>query len=268
MAKDPAFLFYPGDWLGGTMTFSRAHKGAYMDLLMVQFNDGHMALEDIRTILGADFEIMWESKLKRKFRQDSAGKFFNEKLENEIIKRKKYTESRKNNLLQKKSDMAHHMEAHMENENENKDVIENRNKKKVSAEKSEPAVEIINPHPFSDSFLQHWERWKEYKLSQHKEKYRAVKTEQTAFNHLVKLSAGDEIRAAELIDFSISKLWKGIYDDKTDKQNGKFAGKNGTAAAAISAIANASRAGAKIDWGAFDTTGGSSGMDRKKKPDH
>ncbi|MHA2039809.1 MAG: hypothetical protein ACW98X_25615, partial [Promethearchaeota archaeon] len=45
MAKDPAFLFYPGDWLGGTMLFSRAHKGAYMDLLMAQFNNGHMELQ-------------------------------------------------------------------------------------------------------------------------------------------------------------------------------------------------------------------------------
>jgi len=99
MAQDPAFLFFPGDWLGGTIKFNRAHKGAYMDLLMAQFNDGHMSLEDIRHILGEkDFNDMWESKLKRKFKLDKDGLYYNQKLENEMIKRQKYTQSRKNNL--------------------------------------------------------------------------------------------------------------------------------------------------------------------------
>lgn len=99
MAKDPAFLFFPGDWLGGTMTFTRHHKGAYMDLLMAQFNDGHMALQDIKTILGEkDFSELWETKLKKKFKTDKNGLFYNEKLENEIFKRRKYTQSRKKNL--------------------------------------------------------------------------------------------------------------------------------------------------------------------------
>jgi hypothetical protein len=127
MAKDPAFLFYPGDWLGGTMTFSRHHKGAYMDILMVQFNNGHMALHDIQEVLGSDFEKMWENKLKSKFKEDESGLFFNEKLENEILKRRAYTESRRKNLLHKeehiKYDKVPHMGSHMENENENENTI-------------------------------------------------------------------------------------------------------------------------------------------------
>lgn len=126
MAKDPAFLFYPGDWLGGTMTFSRSHKGAYMDLLMCQFNQGHMALQDIVDVLGSDFEKMWENKLKSKFKMDNDGLFFNEKLEYEIFKRKAYTESRRKNLLHKedhiKEDKVSHMGSHMENENENENI--------------------------------------------------------------------------------------------------------------------------------------------------
>jgi uncharacterized protein YdaU (DUF1376 family) len=131
MAKDPAFLFYPGDWLGGTLTFSRSHKGAYMDLLMVQFNSGHMALQDVQTVLGeTDFSKMWEQKLKAKFTEDAQGKFYNEKLENEILKRKNYTNSRRKNLNSEahkeqhkgtyiKTHMESHMQQHMENENEN-----------------------------------------------------------------------------------------------------------------------------------------------------
>jgi hypothetical protein len=128
MAKDPAFLFYPGDWLGGTITFNRHHKGAYMDLLMAQFNSGHMELQDIEFVLGNDFSTMWESKLKSKFIQDSDGKYYNQKLENEIFKRKNFAQSRKDNLNSTKKTKPHistHMDTHMENENEN----ENRNEK-------------------------------------------------------------------------------------------------------------------------------------------
>ncbi len=101
MAKDPAFLFYPGDWMGGTATFTRAHKGAYMDLLMAQFNYGHMALQDIKNILNGDFDEMWESKLKFKFKLDEEGLYYNERLDFEKEKRKSFTESRKQNLKDK-----------------------------------------------------------------------------------------------------------------------------------------------------------------------
>lgn len=100
MAKDPAFLFYPGDWLGGTMTFTRHHKGAYIDLLMCQFNGGRMSLLDVKTVLGeTDFNDFWECKLKKKFKVDENGFFYNEKLENETAKRKNFTESRRKSRL-------------------------------------------------------------------------------------------------------------------------------------------------------------------------
>jgi len=38
MAKDPAFLFYPNDYIGGTMGMTFEEKGAYIELLMLQFN--------------------------------------------------------------------------------------------------------------------------------------------------------------------------------------------------------------------------------------
>lgn len=98
MAKDPAFLFYPGDWLGGTTTLTREQKGAYIDLLIAQFNNNHMSLHEIRNVLGEkDFDNMWEDVLKKKFKKDTQGKYYNEKLENEMIKRQNYSESRRKN---------------------------------------------------------------------------------------------------------------------------------------------------------------------------
>lgn len=117
MAKDPAFLFYPGDWLGGTLTMTRYHKGAYMDLLMAQFNNGHLSMSDIEYILGEKDLYLWESVLKKKFKIDQAGNFFNEKLEREVIKRKNFTQSRRDNLAHKDKHMDSHMDFHMENGN-------------------------------------------------------------------------------------------------------------------------------------------------------
>ena len=95
--KDPAFLFYPGDWLGGTMLFSRRQKGAYMDLLMTQFNNGHMTLNQIKTILGKEDSHLWEEILESKFIRDDDGLFFNDRLQLEKNKRMKFTQSRRDN---------------------------------------------------------------------------------------------------------------------------------------------------------------------------
>ena len=130
MGKDPAFLFYPNDWLGGTIGMTFEEKGAYMELLMMQFNRGHMTEHMIGQVVGQN----WLT-LKSKFIQDENGLWYNERLDEEKNKRQAYTESRRNNKKgvnqftkneQKKvGHMTTHMKGHMENENgnENKDVI-------------------------------------------------------------------------------------------------------------------------------------------------
>lgn len=118
MGKDPATLWYWADWSGGTCAMSRLHKGAYMDLLNAQFNLGHLTLEQVKTILGSDFDSCWEA-LKEKFRQDENSRFYNEKAENEKIKRANYTQSRRDNLEKKVKLMEGHMEPHIVNANIN-----------------------------------------------------------------------------------------------------------------------------------------------------
>lgn len=159
MAKDPAFLFYPGDWLGGTMVLTRHQKGCYIDLLMAQFHGGPLSLESIKTVLGVD-QASW-TVLSKKFKQDSEGNYYNEKLATEMQKRQAFSASRRSNALgelKNKDDTTHeeasakHMPGHMENENEN--IIELGNETKISSseiqKKSKPekmfspdAVEIL-----------------------------------------------------------------------------------------------------------------------------
>lgn len=119
MAKDPAFLFYPNDWIGGTLGMSFEEKGAYMELLMLQFNRGHMTSHMIGHAVGQ----IWV-KIKDKFEVDSDGNFYNVRLELEQEKRRKYSKSRRNNVSGKNqysNDLRKtgHMSSHMEIENIN-----------------------------------------------------------------------------------------------------------------------------------------------------
>ena len=95
--KDPAVLWYFNDWQGGTMAMTRALKGAYMDLLTAQFNLGHLSEGEIKTVLGSDFGTAWPT-LQKKFVQDDNGLYYNERLVFELVKRKSYTKSRRDNL--------------------------------------------------------------------------------------------------------------------------------------------------------------------------
>ncbi|HZK68769.1 MAG TPA: hypothetical protein VFC36_04135, partial [Paludibacter sp.] len=81
MANDPAFLFYPNDFLGGTMGMTFEQKGAYIELLMVQFNRGHMTYDMILHILFGS--IILRDAIKCKFDIDTNGLFYNKRLESE-----------------------------------------------------------------------------------------------------------------------------------------------------------------------------------------
>jgi len=124
MAKDPAFLFYPGDWLSGTMYLTHEQKGAYIDLLILQFNVGSFNEAQAKQVLSICFDVAWPM-LKQKFTLLD-GLYFNERLKSEIEKRKSFSESRRNNAKgtkKRKSDnseqeaSAEHMLQHMEDEN-------------------------------------------------------------------------------------------------------------------------------------------------------
>lgn len=64
-----------------------------------------------------------------------------------------------------------------------------------------------------------WKDWKEYKLNQHKEKFKSLKTEQIAVDKLGELSNWKTDTAKKIIEQSIGNLWKGLFELK-QQQNG------------------------------------------------
>jgi uncharacterized protein YdaU (DUF1376 family) len=97
MAKDPAFLFYPGDWLSGTMGMSYEEKGAYLELLIFQFNNGKFTTKQAKQVLSICSTSVFENVVQ-KFSTDGTY-FWKQRLYDEVYRRKKFTDSRRNNAL-------------------------------------------------------------------------------------------------------------------------------------------------------------------------
>ena len=92
MAKDPAFLFYPGDFTTGTQFFTDDEVGIYVRLLCAQHQHGRLNKKQFDFICRIDNDL-----IKSKFLIDVDGLFYNERLETESDKRKAFSESRRNN---------------------------------------------------------------------------------------------------------------------------------------------------------------------------
>ncbi len=92
MAKDPAVLFYTSDFLTGCALMSMAQRGKYITLLCLQHQQGHLSEEDMLDVCGAVDPKIW-----RKFKQDDDGLFYNERMDQEQIKRQNYALSRSEN---------------------------------------------------------------------------------------------------------------------------------------------------------------------------
>ena len=89
--------------------------GKYIRLLCLQHQKGELSEKDMLFICGAYDEDIWN-----KFQRGETGNFFNERLREEVFRRKAYSESRRNNRMKK---ISKTYVQHMENEN----VIVNRN---------------------------------------------------------------------------------------------------------------------------------------------
>ena len=157
MSKDPAFLFYSSDFLTGTLLMSMEQKGKFITLLCIQHQKGHMSERDMLQICGTYDEDIFD-----KFQKDSDGKFFNERLKEEIEKRKSYSESRRNNR-KKKDDVIIISDTyvqHMENENEIENTIKEKKVvqfKKPSFEEVKAYMSELKMNDLSEQWFNHYE---------------------------------------------------------------------------------------------------------------
>lgn len=97
MSKDPAFLFYDGDAARDVSHMNRLERGCYFDLIQAQRKFGGFTVEQIRKILGSDFENCWGA-IEIILMRDEAGKFYIEWVRESMINRKEYAEKQRKRI--------------------------------------------------------------------------------------------------------------------------------------------------------------------------
>ena len=120
MAKDPAFLFYPGDYLRDTQCLSESVQVAY-DRIMCEHMRNICISHDRLKFFTKKLSVDEIEELKSVMVQTNEG-FYIDWVRESIIKRKAYSESRRNNRKPKKindiNNICESYDNHMENENE------------------------------------------------------------------------------------------------------------------------------------------------------
>lgn len=139
--KDPAFLFYASDFLGGVSDLTMEERGQYITLLCLQQQKGHLSRKVIGLCLGFDWDNA-SPDLRKKFIEDEDGLFFNPRLESELAKRQKFVEKQRNNGVRggrpKNPNETQTKPTENPNDNPNtnpnKTLLENRNRNRIEDE--------------------------------------------------------------------------------------------------------------------------------------
>ena len=91
--KDPAFMFYPSDFMIGTFFMTDEEVGKYIRMLCIQHQQGRLSAEEMDSMCGNS------SKIRAKFVTDENGMYYNERLDEEIAKRRAFCDKQRNNRL-------------------------------------------------------------------------------------------------------------------------------------------------------------------------
>ena len=178
--KDPAFLFYTGDFLSGTMFFTDEQVGIYIRLLMAQHQHGRLSEKQVNIVCESHDKVVLEM-----FGIDTDGNYYNTRLELEVNKRKAYSKSRSENRTKKDKEPTKDMKnisktyvKHMENENRdiNKDkdkfiipeiqnVISYFQENGYTRESAEKAYQYYNVNNWKDSKGTQVKNWKQKMIS-------------------------------------------------------------------------------------------------------
>lgn len=221
MSKDPALMLYTSDFLVGVSTMNWEDRGKYITILCTMHQKGRLDEETIRFLVGSISD-----SVKDKFSIDESGAWYNERLEEEISKRRNFVQSRRDNGSKggrprkesaqpdkkkptpkaNKNLMVNHKDSLPENESENAIGDKKDNKEEVMA-----ANYLAQLGSFGPDFCLSWMQWIRYKKEEHNFVYKSELTMEKAIRDLFRLSNSKEEVAIRIVDRSIGNHWKGFY---------------------------------------------------------
>lgn len=95
------------------------------------------------------------------------------------------------------------------------DTLEDMDKEKEMEKEKETEKETVEDLVFPSPLVREaWATWTEFKRDQFKFKYKSPKSEQAGINELVELCFGNYDHAALIVNQSIAKGWKGLFELK------------------------------------------------------
>lgn len=94
--EDFCFTYYDGDAARDKAHMTRLERGAYDDIISAQRKRGHLSTNDIKRVLGSDYEICWPS-LEWVLKQDEEQKYFIEWVETSLQRAQKFSQKQKEN---------------------------------------------------------------------------------------------------------------------------------------------------------------------------
>jgi len=219
MAKDPAFLFYSGDFLTGVQFLTHEQRGKYITLLCMQHQQGHLKEKHMLMVCNEQ-----DTEVFEKFAKDNDGLYYQPRLELEMTRRANYNAGRRQNL------QGHNAPA-QQNKKKAPPGTTTAAKSKATA-KQRIKTEDPDPiqkqdavrYPFeSSNFKKLWRQWKEYKRREHGFEYASAQSEQAILKKLATMSGGREQAAMEIIAESMANGWKGLFELANNNNN---AGRN------------------------------------------
>ena len=209
MIKDPAFLFYSSDFLMDVADLTMKERGQYISLLCLQHQSGHLNKKKIKLNLGKISD-----DVLKKFQTDNDGNFYNERLENEIIRRAKFIEHQIENG-KKGGRPKQENKNPMVNPNLTQILTQNQPKQKPLETETETET-IINNEIINENINK---LFKEYLEIRNKKKYIV---NETIINRLInKLNTygkTDEEKI-RIIENAINGSWKDFYELNDKEKN-------------------------------------------------
>lgn len=224
MAKDPAFLFYPSDFLTGTMLMTDQEVGQYIRILCYQHQHGHIDAIALQRLCGGNAT----PEIASKFSVDSEGKYYNERLEIEIQNRRKRSEINKLN-----ANMRWHSDGNANGMPFNNSILSNK-KKKVNTGSKEKRTNVKGSdfsildslvpegwpaERFAGFFREFWD------MRIAKKKPLTENAVKRRIKQLYELSGGDIDLAEKICLRSTDARWDEFYplsESQKQKSNGKL----------------------------------------------
>ena len=210
MSKDPAFLFYPGDYLRDTQCLSESVQVAYDRIMCEHMRNICISHQQLKffTKRFTDDEI---AELKSVLSESDDG-FRIDWVVESIVKRKAYSESRRNNRSKKEkhiNNICDTYDEHMVIANEN--AIEVKISKEVTTVKKEKFnfEKSLIEYGFEKSLVSDWLKVRKTK--------KATNTE-TAFKKFIKQIELCKTDKNEILEICVSKSWSGFEKEYIEKE--------------------------------------------------